>query len=122
MWNNASLLKEKQAIKTKLVFKNQVDEDGKVVRQEKRLAAQGYSHEECIDYMVAFALVARLEAIRILLSYVAHHKMILYQMDIKSAFLNGFINEEVFIKQPPRFEDVQFLEHVLKLKKTLYGL
>ena len=75
------------------MFRNKLDEDGKVVRNKERLVAQGYSQEEGIDYTETFAPVARLEAIRILLSYAAHHDMILYQMDVKSAFLNGFIYE-----------------------------
>ena len=92
------------------------------MRNKARLVAQGYSQEEGIDFTETFAPVARLEAIRILLSFAAHHEIILYQMDVKSAFLNGFITEEVYVKQPPGFEDIEFPEHVFKLKKALYGL
>ena len=89
------------------------------MRYKARLVAQGYSQQEGIDFTETFAPVARLEAIRILLSFAAHHSMRLYQMDVKSAFLNGIINEEVFVKQPPGFEDQNFPGHVFKLKKAL---
>ena len=69
-----------------------------------------------------FAPIARLEAIRILLVYASHHEMKLYQMDVKSAFLNGFINELVYVDQPPRFEDPRYPNHVYRLSKALYGL
>ena len=93
-----------------------------MVKNKARLVTQGYSQEEGIDYTETFAPVARLEAKRMLLSFAAHHKIVLYQMDVKSAFLNGFINEEVYVKQPLGFEDVQFPEQVFKLKKAIYGL
>ena len=72
--------------------------------------------------METFAPVARLEAIRILLTYASHHKMKLYQMDVKSAFLNSFINELVYVDQPPGFEDPRYHNHVYRLSKALYGL
>jgi hypothetical protein len=72
-----------------------------VVKNRARLVAKGYSQVEGLDYGETFALVARLEAIRILLAYATSHKMKLFQMDVKSAFLNGFINEEVYVEQPP---------------------
>jgi len=87
-----------------------------------RVVAQGYSQQEDIDYTETFAPVARLEAIRLLLSYAVNHGIILYQMDFKSAFLNGVIEEEVYVKQPPGFEDLKHPDHVYKLKKSLYGL
>ena len=86
------------------------------------MVAQGYNQQEGIDYEETFALAARLEAIRILLAYVAHKDIKLYQMDVKSAFLNGFINEEVYVKQPLGFEDKEKPQHVYKLVKALYGL
>ena len=122
VWTLVQKPKDKSIIGTKWIFKNKLDEDGKVVRNKARLVAQGYSQQEGIDFTETFAPVARLEAIRILLSFAAHHSMRLYQMDVKSAFLNGIINEEVFVKQPPGFEDENFPEHVFKLKKALYGL
>jgi len=113
---------QKNIIGTKWVFKNKLNEQGEVTRNKARLVAQGYSQQEGIDYTETFAPVARLEAIRLLLSYAVNHGIILYQMDVKSAFLNGVIEEEVFVKQPPGFEDLKHPDHVFKLKKSVYGL
>jgi hypothetical protein len=109
-------------IRTKWVFKNKPDQDGIVVRNKPTLATQGYTQVEGLDFGETYALVARLEAIRILLAYACAHNIKLYQMDIKSAFLNGIINEEVYVEQPPGFEDEKKPNHVYKLKKALYGL
>ena len=92
--------------------RNKLNEQGEVTRNKARLVAQGYSQQEGIDYTETFAPVARLEAIRLLLSYAINHGILLYQMDVKSAFLNGVIEEEVFIKQPPGFEDLKHPDHV----------
>jgi hypothetical protein len=83
----------KNVIGTKWVYRNKQDEHGIVVKNKARLLAKGYSQVESLDYGETFAPVAHLEAIRILLAYASSHKMILFQMDVKSAFLNGFINE-----------------------------
>ena len=104
------------------MFRNKLDEASKVVRNKARLVAQGYNQQEGIDFTETFAPVARLEAIRILLAFVAHKNIILYQMDVKSAFLNGFIEEEVYVEQPPGFESFEKPNNVFKLKKALYGL
>ena len=80
------------------------------------------SQIEGLDFGETFALVARLEAIRILLAYASHHEIKLYQMDVKSVFLNGFINELVYVDQPPGFEDPRYPNHVYRLSKALYGL
>ncbi|XP_066361067.1 uncharacterized protein [Miscanthus floridulus] len=109
-------------IGTKWVFKNKQGEDGHVVRNKARLVAQGFSQKEGIDYGKTFAPVACLEAIRILLAFAASRGYKLYQMDVKSAFLNGFIEEEVYVKQPPGFEHPNFPDRVFKLQKALYGL
>ncbi|XP_072151395.1 uncharacterized protein [Setaria viridis] len=109
-------------IGTKWIFKNKHGEDGHVVRNKARLVAQGFSQKEGIDYGETFAPVARLEAIRILLAFAASRGYKLYQMDVKSAFLNGFIEEEVYVKQPPGFEHPNFPDRVFKLQKALYGL
>ena len=84
--------------------------------------AKGFAQVEGLDFGETFAPVARLEAIRILLAYASHHNMKLFQMDVKSAFLNGFINELVFVEQPPGFEDPRYPNHVYRLHKVLYGL
>jgi len=108
-------------IGTKWVFKNKLNEEGEAIRNKARLVAQGDNQQQGIDYEETFALVARLEAIRILLAYAAHKDIKLYQMDVKSAFLNGFINE-VYVKYPLGFEDKEKPQHVYKLVKALYGL
>ncbi|GJX77933.1 retrovirus-related pol polyprotein from transposon TNT 1-94 [Tanacetum coccineum] len=87
-----------------------------------RLVARGYRQEEGINFEESFALVARLDAIRIFLAYVAHMNMIVYQMDVKTVFLNGILREEVYVSQPDGFVDQDNLNHVYKLKKALYGL
>ncbi|GKC70776.1 retrovirus-related pol polyprotein from transposon TNT 1-94 [Tanacetum coccineum] len=109
-------------IETKWVFRNKLDENGIVSQNKARLVAQGYNQQEGIDYDETYALVARLESIRILLAYACALDFKLFQMDVKSAFLNGFINEEVYVAQPPGFIDFEKPDHVYKLKKALYGL
>jgi hypothetical protein len=93
-----------------------------VVRNKVRLVAQGYIQVEGLDFGEIHAPVVRLEAIRILLAYACAHNIKLYQMDVKSAFLNGYINEFVYVEQPPGFEDEKKPNHVYKLNKALYGL
>ncbi|KAI3701418.1 hypothetical protein L6452_26471 [Arctium lappa] len=112
----------KTIIGTKWVFRNKMDEVGTVIRNKSRLVAQGYRQEEGIDYDETFAPVARLEAIRIFLAHAAHKNFRVFQMDVKSAFLNGELVEEVYVKQPPGFEDPSHPYHVFKLDKALYGL
>ncbi|GJX29438.1 retrovirus-related pol polyprotein from transposon TNT 1-94 [Tanacetum coccineum] len=109
-------------IGTKWVFRNKLDKNGVVSRNKARLVAQGYNQQEGIDYDETYAPVARLESIRILLAYACALDFKLFQMDVKSAFLNGFINEEVYVAQPPGFIDFKKPDHVYKLKKALYGL
>jgi hypothetical protein len=107
---------------TKWVFRNKQDEHGVVTRNKARLVAKGYSQVEGLDFGETYAPVARLESIRILLAYATYHGFKLYQMDMKSAFLNGPIKEEVYVEQPPCFEDSEYPNHVYKLSKELYGL
>jgi hypothetical protein len=92
-----------------------------VVRNKARLVAQGYSQIEGIDFDETFAPVARLESIRILLSIAYHLCFKQYQMDLKSAFLNSILQEEVYVEQPKGFQDPHHPHHVYKLKKALYG-
>ena len=92
------------------------------MRNKARLVAQGYTQVERIDFDETFAPVARLEAIRILLAYANHHNIIFHQMDVKSAFLNGKLEEEVYVSQPPGFEDPKNPDKVFRLHKALYGL
>jgi hypothetical protein len=120
-WNQVWVLvpppPECQPIDTKWVYKNKQSEDGVVVRNKARLVAQGFFQKEGIDYEETFAHVARLEAIRILLAFAASKGFKLYQMDLKSAFLNGYIEEEVYMRQPPDFENAKFPNHVLNSTK-----
>ena len=110
------------AIGTKWVFRNKQDENGVMTRNKARLVAQGFTQVEGLDFEETYAPVARVEAIRMLLAYAAHHNFKLYQMDVKSAFLNGSIQELIYVEQPPGFEDHKFPNHVYKLQKALYGL
>ncbi|GJT71422.1 putative ribonuclease H-like domain-containing protein [Tanacetum coccineum] len=123
VWNLADLPKGKRAIGAKWVYRKKKDKRGIVVRNKARLVAQGYTQEEGIDYDEVFAPVARIEVIRLFLAYDIHFMgLIVYQMDVKSAFLYGTIKEEVYVCQPPSFEDPQFPDKVYKVEKALYGL
>ncbi|KAK8930658.1 hypothetical protein KSP39_PZI016172 [Platanthera zijinensis] len=122
VWELVPKPRNHQIVGTKWVFRNKLDDQGIIVRNKARLVAQGYCQEEGIDYDQTFAPVARLEAIRIFLAYAAHKKFKVFQMDVKSAFLNGDIKEEVYVKQPPGFISSTLPEHVFKLHKALYGL
>ena len=92
-----------------------------MIHNKARLVAQGYSQVEGVDFDETFALVARMESIRVLLALSCHLKFKLYQMDVKTVFLNGFLKEDVYVAQPKGFIDPHFLDHVLYLKKALYG-
>ncbi|GJS37823.1 ribonuclease H-like domain-containing protein [Tanacetum coccineum] len=107
---------------TKWVFRNKKDERGIVIRNKVRLVAQGYTQEEGIDYDEVFALVLRIEAIRLFLAYASFKDFVVYQMDVKSVFLYGKIEEEVYVCQRPGFEDADFFDRVYKVEKALYGL
>nr|GEU75106.1 retrovirus-related Pol polyprotein from transposon TNT 1-94 [Tanacetum cinerariifolium] len=93
-----------------------------ILKNKARLVACGYHQEEGIDFEESFAPVARLEAIRIFLLYAPHKNMVVYQIDVKTAFLNGTLREEVYVSQPDGFVDQDNPNHVYKLKKALYGL
>ncbi|KAJ9566359.1 LOW QUALITY PROTEIN: hypothetical protein OSB04_002325 [Centaurea solstitialis] len=116
VWTLTSLPAGKSAIGTKWVFRNKRDENGWFETK------QGYCQEEGIDYEETFAPIARLEAIRIFLAYAAHKGFKVYQMDVKSAFLNGNLKEEMYVKQPPGFYSEKYPNHVFFLDKALYGL
>ena len=122
VWELVPRPKNYNVIGTKWVFRNKQNEDGIVVRNKERLVAQGFTQVEGLDFGEIFAPVARLEAIRILLSYACLHDIKLYQMDVKSAFLNGRISKLIYFEQPPGFEDPKKPNHVYKLAKALYGL
>ncbi|KAI3676109.1 hypothetical protein L1987_85708 [Smallanthus sonchifolius] len=119
---SAYLPKNKVPIGTRWVFRNKKVEGGTVIRNKARLVVQGFYQEEGIDYEEVFAPVARLEAIRIFLAYAAYIDFTVHQMDVKSAFLYGKVQEEVYVKQSPGFIDPNFPDRVYKLYKALYGL
>ncbi|GJW38507.1 retrovirus-related pol polyprotein from transposon TNT 1-94, partial [Tanacetum coccineum] len=109
-------------IALKWIDKVKLDEYGDVLKNKARLVAKGYRQEEGIDFEESFAPVARIEAIRIFIANVASKNMVIYQMDVKTAFLNGDLQEKVFVSQPEGFEDPEHLTHIYRLKKALYGL
>ncbi|GJW81982.1 putative ribonuclease H-like domain-containing protein [Tanacetum coccineum] len=122
VWILVDLPHGKRAIGTKWVYKNKKDERGILIRNKARLVAQGYTQEEGIDYDEVFALVARIKAIRLFLAYASFKDFVVYQIDVKSAFLYGKIEDEVYVCQPPGFEDPEFPDKVYKVEKALYGL
>nr|GEY13392.1 retrovirus-related Pol polyprotein from transposon TNT 1-94 [Tanacetum cinerariifolium] len=109
-------------ITLKWIYKVKLDELGGILKNKARLVARGYRQEEGIDFEESFAPVARLEAIRIFLAYTSHKNMVVYQMDVKTAFLNSNLQEDVYVSQPDGFVDPDNPNHVYKLKKALYGL
>ncbi|GJU51176.1 retrovirus-related pol polyprotein from transposon TNT 1-94 [Tanacetum coccineum] len=109
-------------ITLKWIYKVKLDELGGILKNKARLVACGYRQEEGIDFEESFAPVTTLEAIRIFLAFATHMNMVVYQMDVKTAFLNGNMREEVYVSQPDGFVDKDNPNHVYKLKKALYGL
>ncbi|KAJ9558487.1 hypothetical protein OSB04_013101 [Centaurea solstitialis] len=122
VWDLVDLPWGHRVIGTKWIFRNKTDERGIVIKNKARLVAQGYTQEEGIDYDDVFAPVARIEAIRLFLAFASYKGFKVYQMDVKSAFLYGTIEEEVYVSQPPGFEDPDYPDRVYKLRKALYGL
>nr|GEX64857.1 putative ribonuclease H-like domain-containing protein [Tanacetum cinerariifolium] len=122
VWILVDLPYRKRAIGTKWVYRNKKDKRGIVIRNKARLVAQGHIQEEGIDYKEVFAPVARIEAIRLFLAYASFMGFLVYQMDVKSAFLYGTIEEEVYVCQPSGFEDPDHPNEVYKVVKALYGL
>ncbi|GKC39558.1 retrovirus-related pol polyprotein from transposon TNT 1-94 [Tanacetum coccineum] len=112
----------KNVIKLKWLWKNKKDEDQTVILNKVRLVAKGYAQEEGMDFEESFALVPRLEAVRIFVAYVSHKSFPIYQMDVKTAFLNGPLKDEVYVAQPDGFTDPDHPKKVYRLRKALYGL
>nr|GFA54023.1 putative ribonuclease H-like domain-containing protein [Tanacetum cinerariifolium] len=122
VWVLVDLPYGKRAIGTKWVYRNKKDERGIVIRNKARLVAQGHTQEEGIDYKEVFAPVARIEAIRLVLAYASFMGFMVYQIDVKSAFLYETIEEEVYVCQPPGFEDPDHPDKVYKVVKAVYVL
>ncbi|KAL0396441.1 UNVERIFIED_CONTAM: Retrovirus-related Pol polyprotein from transposon TNT 1-94 [Sesamum calycinum] len=121
-WELADRPKDKEVIGVKWIYKTKLNADGSIQKHKARLVAKGYSQLPGIDYTETFAPVARLDTIRALIAIAANKKWKIYQMDVKSAFLNGYIDEEIYVEQPQGFIAKGSEEKVLRLKKALYGL
>eukprot|EP00253_Pinus_taeda_P020136 PITA_20136 len=121
-WELVPRPKDENVIGTKWIFKNKLNENGDVVRNKARLVCKGYAQQEGIDFEETFAPISRLEAIRMFLALSSFQKFKVFQMDVKSAFLNGYLNEEVYIEQPNGFILGNDPNLVCRLKKALYGL
>uniref|UniRef100_A0A803PYJ1 Reverse transcriptase Ty1/copia-type domain-containing protein n=1 Tax=Cannabis sativa TaxID=3483 RepID=A0A803PYJ1_CANSA len=121
-WEPDTLPQGYKPIGVKWMYKEKKNAKGEVERYKARLVVKGYSQREDIDYDEVFALVARLETVRLIISLAAQNRWKIHQMDVKSAFLNGFLEEEVYIEEPLGYEVKGHEGKVLKLKKALYGL
>ncbi|GKF87321.1 retrovirus-related pol polyprotein from transposon TNT 1-94 [Tanacetum coccineum] len=121
VWTLVPLPHSKIAIGSKWVSRNKKDEHEITTKNKASLVAQGYSQEEGIDYDETFAPVARMEAIMIFLAFATYMNLV-YQMDVKSTFLNGKLKEDVYFKQPHNFDSIEFSDYVCKLDKALHGL
>nr|GEZ31683.1 retrovirus-related Pol polyprotein from transposon TNT 1-94 [Tanacetum cinerariifolium] len=122
VWELVPQPNQVMVITLKWIYKVKLDKLGGILKNKARLVARGYRQEEGIDFEESFDPVARLEAIRIFLAYAAHKNMVVYQMDVKTVFLNGNLREDVYVSQPDGFVDPNNLNHVYKLKKAFYGL
>ena len=121
VWDLVPWLHGVNVIGTKWIFKNKSDENKDITINKAHLVTQGYTHVEGIDFDETFAPITHLELIR-LMAFACTLRFKLYQMDVKSAFLNGYLNKKVLVAQPKGFEDPTHLEYVYKLKKVIYGL
>nr|GEW63862.1 retrovirus-related Pol polyprotein from transposon TNT 1-94 [Tanacetum cinerariifolium] len=122
VWELVSLPEGRHVIKIKWLWKNNTDAKNMVIQKKSRLVAKGYSQQEGIYFEESFSPVARLEVVRMFVAYAAHKNFTIYQMDVKTAFLNGSLKEEVLVSSPNGFVDPDFPNHVYHLKKALYGL
>nr|GFB53531.1 retrovirus-related Pol polyprotein from transposon TNT 1-94 [Tanacetum cinerariifolium] len=122
VWRLVPRPEGKSVIKTKWIFKNKKDKSSLVIQNKARLVAVGYSQQEGIDYDETFTPVARIKAIRLFLAYAAHKDFTVFQMNVKTAFLNGILKEDVYVGQPPGFVSKQYPDYVYALDKALYGL
>jgi hypothetical protein len=121
-WEMVQRHEGKNIIGSKCIFKNKLNEQGQVIRNKARLVYKGYAQIEGLDFGETFLPIARLEAIRMFLVYACHKRFKVYQMDVKSAFRNGDLSEEVYMEQPEGFKLSDNPDLVCKLKKALYGL
>nr|GEU35063.1 retrovirus-related Pol polyprotein from transposon TNT 1-94 [Tanacetum cinerariifolium] len=122
VWELVPLLDNVKALTLKWLFKNKHDKENMVIRNKTRLVVRGYRQEEGINFKESFALVSRMEAIRIFWAYAPRKPFIIFQMDVKTAFLHDTLKEDVYVCQPEGFNDADHPSHFYKLKKALYGL
>ena len=122
VWEMTELPKDSKRVGCKWVFKTKRDSKGNVERYKARLVAKGYTQKDGIDYKETFSLVSRKDSLRIVMDLVAHFDLELHQMDVKTAFLNGDLEEEVYMDQPQGFEATSKRNLVCRLKKSIYGL
>nr|GFD05668.1 Gag-Pol polyprotein [Tanacetum cinerariifolium] len=122
VWELVPRPEGKNIIAVKWLWKNKSDVENIVIRNKSRLIMKGYKQEEGIDFEESFAPDARLEAVRMFIAFVAHKNITIFQMDVKTAFINGPLKEEVYVSQPNGFIDPYFPDHVYRLKKALCGL
>nr|GEX02817.1 retrovirus-related Pol polyprotein from transposon TNT 1-94 [Tanacetum cinerariifolium] len=122
VWELVECFIGRNIITIKWIWKNKTDAENMIIQNKSRLVAKGYGQEEGTNFEESFAPVARLEAVRIFVAYAAHNNFPIYQMDVKMEFLNGPMKGEVFVRQPDGFVDLEFPNHVYRLKKDLYGL
>ncbi|TLX70168.1 DDE-type integrase/transposase/recombinase [Labilibacter sediminis] len=122
VWHLVPIPTDQSVLGLKWVFKNKMDKEGNVVRNKARLVVKGYCQQEGIDYGETFAPVARLESVRVFLAFAAHKNFPVYQMDVKCAFLNGEIEETVYVEQPPGFVNSKYPNHCYLLDRAVYGL
>ena len=121
-WDVVVFLEDKNCMGVKWIYKTKLNVDADVEKYKALLVAQGFSQQPRIGYNETFALMARLDTVRMVLAIVAHNKWYVHQMDVMSAFLNGSLEEEVYVRQPPGYEVDGQKDKVYRLKKTLYGL
>ncbi|WKA01022.1 hypothetical protein VitviT2T_019330 [Vitis vinifera] len=122
VWDLVELPKEIETIGCKWIFKTKHDSKGNVERYKARLVAKGYTQKEGIDYKETFSPVSKKDSLKIVMTLVAHFDLELHQMDVKTAFLNGELHEEVYMDQPDGFQDEGKEHMVCKLKKSIYSL
>ncbi|GJX64528.1 retrovirus-related pol polyprotein from transposon TNT 1-94 [Tanacetum coccineum] len=122
VWELVPRLDGKNIIAVKWIWKNKSDAKNFVIQKKSRLVTKGYKQEEGIDFKESYAPVARLEAIRMFIAYATHKNITIFQIGVKTAFLNGLLKDEVYVSQPDGFVDPEFPNHVYRLKKALYGL
>ena len=122
VWELVKLPEGRKAIGCKWIFKTKIDGEGNIERYKARLVAQGFTQKFGVDYDQTFSPVVSFESIRSILAIAAKNGLKLHQMDVKTAFLNGELDEEIFLKQPEGFVVKGYEDHVCKLKRSIYGL